>query len=74
MVTGFFKKLTNKLFSSSSKFTKDLDEAVNEVSETEVEIDVKKIAHDGKFDKNLLKLFKNLFYLLERKIKVVLAN
>ena len=55
MVTGFFKKLTNKLFNSSSKFTKDLDEAVNEVSETEVELDVKKIAHDEKLENNDLK-------------------
>ena len=52
MVTGFFKKLTNKLFNSSSKFTKDLDEAVNEVSETEVEADAKKIAHDEKLENN----------------------
>ncbi len=42
MVTGFFKKLTNKLFNSSSKFTKNLDEAVKEVSETEVEVDLGK--------------------------------
>ena len=55
MVTGFFKKLTNKLFNSSSKFTKDLDEAVNEVSETEAEPDVKKIAHDEKLENNELK-------------------
>ena len=55
MVTGFFKKLTNKLFNSSSKFTKDLDEAVKEVSETEVELDVKKIANDRKFENNGLK-------------------
>ena len=55
MVTGFFKKLTNKLFNSSSKFTKDLDEAVNEVSETEVEVDVEKIAHDEKLENNELK-------------------
>ena len=55
MVTGFFKKLTNKLFNSSSKFTKDLDEAVNEVSETEVEADTKKIAHDEKLENNDLK-------------------
>ena len=53
MVTGFFKKLTNKLFNSSSKFTKDLDEAVNEVSETEDEVDVKKIAHDEKIENDL---------------------
>ena len=39
MVTGFFKKLKNKLFNSSSKFTKNLDEAVKEVTETDVEID-----------------------------------
>ena len=52
MVTGFFKKLTNKLFNSSSKFTKDLDEAVNEVSETEVKMDGKKIAHDNKLENN----------------------
>ena len=55
MVTGFFKKLTNKLFNSSSKFTKDLDEAVNEVSETEIELDEKKIAHDEKLENNELK-------------------
>ena len=55
MVTGFFKKLTNKLFNSSSKFTKDLEEAVNEVSETEAELDVKKIAHDEKLENNELK-------------------
>ena len=52
MVTGFFKKLTNKLFNSSSKFTKDLDEAVNEVSETEAEVDVKKISPDKKLENN----------------------
>lgn len=39
MVTGFFKKLKNKLFNSSSKFTKNLDEAVKEATETDVEID-----------------------------------
>ena len=39
MVTGFFKKLKNKLFNSSSKFTKNLDEAVKEATETHVEID-----------------------------------
>ena len=39
MVTGFFKKLKNKLFNSSSKFTKNLDEAVKEATETNVEID-----------------------------------
>ena len=55
MVTGFFKKLTNKLFNSSSKFMKDLEEAVNEVSETEAELDVKKIAHDEKLENNELK-------------------
>ena len=37
MVTGFFKKLKNKLFNSSSKFTKNLDEAVKEATETDVE-------------------------------------
>ena len=42
MVTGFFKKLKNKLFNSSSKFTKNLDEAVNEVSETDVELNIEK--------------------------------
>ena len=55
MVTGFFKKLTNKLFNSSVKFTKDLDEAVNEVSETEAEVDVKKISPDKKFENNEIK-------------------
>ena len=39
MVTGFFKKLKNKLFNSSSKFTKNLDEAVKEVTESDLEID-----------------------------------
>ena len=39
MVTGFFKKLKNKLFNSSSKFTKNLDEAVKEATETDVKID-----------------------------------
>ena len=39
MVTGFFKKLKNKLFNSSSKFTKNLDEAVKQATETDVEID-----------------------------------
>ena len=39
MVTGFFKKLKNKLFNSSSKFTKNLDEAVKQATETEAEID-----------------------------------
>ena len=38
MVTGFFKKLKNKLFNSSSKFTKNLDEAVKEATETDLEI------------------------------------
>ncbi len=33
MVTGFFKKLTNKLFNSSSKFSKNLDSAVAEAAE-----------------------------------------
>ena len=55
MVTGFFRKLTNKLFNSSSKFTKDLDEAVNEVSETEAEVDVKKISPDKKLENNEIK-------------------
>ena len=39
MVTGFFKKLKNKLFNSSSKFTKNLDEAVKEATETDVGVD-----------------------------------
>ena len=55
MVTGFFKKLTNKLFNSSSKFTKGLDEAVNEVSETGAAVDIKKIVHDEKLENNELK-------------------
>ena len=42
MVTGFFKKLKNKLFNSSSKFTKNLDEAVNEVSKPEVDVNIEK--------------------------------
>ena len=55
MVTGFFKKLTNKLFNSSSKFTKSLDEAVNEVSETEVEVDLEKRSIEEKPKKNEIK-------------------
>ena len=52
MVTGFFKKLTNKLFNSNSKFTKNLDEAVNEVTEKEVEVDLAKIAPEETLQKN----------------------
>ena len=52
MVTGFFKKLTNKLFNSSAKFTKNLDEAVSEVSENEVEEDLEKRALEEKLAKN----------------------
>ncbi len=55
MVTGFFKKLKNKLFNSSSKFTKNLDEAVKEVSETEVEVDIEKKAPVETFGKNEIK-------------------
>ena len=55
MVTGFFKKLTNKLFHSSSKFTKNLDEVVNEVSETEVEVDLEKRSIEEKPKKNEIK-------------------
>ncbi len=35
MVTGFFKKLTNKLFNSSSKFSRNLESAVDEATEAE---------------------------------------
>ena len=35
MVTGFFKKLTNKLFNSSSKLSKNLESAVEESAEVE---------------------------------------
>ena len=35
MVTGFFKKLTNKLFNSSSKFSRNLESAVDEAAEVE---------------------------------------
>ncbi len=55
MVTGFFKKLTNKLFNSSSKFTKSLDEVVNEVSETEVEVDLGKKSIEEELEKNEVK-------------------
>lgn len=55
MVTGFFKKLTNKLFNSNSKFTKNLDEAVSEVSENEVEEDLEKKALEEKLAKNEIK-------------------
>ena len=52
MVTGFFKKLKNKLFNSSSKFTKNLDEAVNEVSKAENEVDIEKKVSVEKLEKN----------------------
>ena len=52
MVTGFFKKLTNKLFNSSSKFTKNLDEAVNEVSKAEVDVNIEKKVSVEKSEKN----------------------
>ena len=55
MVTGFFKKLKNKLFNSSSKFTKNLDEVVNEVSEAEVEVDLEKKSIEEKSEKNEIK-------------------
>ena len=55
MVTGFFKKLTNKLFNSNSKFTKNLDEAVSEVSENEVAEDLEKKALEEKLAKNEIK-------------------
>ena len=55
MVTGFFKKLTNKLFNSNSKFTKNLDEAVSEVSENQVEEDLEKKALEEKLAKNEIK-------------------
>ena len=52
MVTGFFKKLKNKLFNSSSKFTKNLDEAVNEVSKAEVDVNIEKKVSVEKSEKN----------------------
>ena len=52
MVTGFFKKLKNKLFNSSSKFTKNLDEAVNEVSKAEVDVNIDKNVSVEKSEKN----------------------
>ena len=52
MVTGFFKKLKNKLFNSSSKFTKSLDEAVNEVSKAEVDVNIEKKVSVEKSEKN----------------------
>ncbi len=55
MVTGFFKKLKNKLFNSSSKFTKNLDEAVKEVSETQVELDNEKKLSVEKLEKSEIK-------------------
>ena len=55
MVTGFFKKLTNKLFNSSSKFTKNLDEVVNEVLEAEVKVDLEKKSIEEKPEKNEIK-------------------
>ena len=52
MVTGFFKKLKNKLFNSSSKFTKNLDEAVKEATETDVEIDDREKSSEETLEKN----------------------
>ena len=52
MVTGFFKKLKNKLFNSSSKFTKNLEEAVNEVSIAEVDVNIEKKVSVEKSEKN----------------------
>ena len=52
MVTGFFKKLKNKLFNSSSKFTKNLDEAVNEVSKAEVDVNIEKKVSVEKSEKD----------------------
>ena len=52
MVTGFFKKLKNKLFNSSSKFTKNLDEAVNDVSKAEVDVNIGKEVSVEKSEKN----------------------
>ena len=52
MVTGFFKKLKNKLFNSSSKFTKNLDEAVKEATETDVEIDDREKSSAETLEKN----------------------
>ena len=52
MVTGFFKKLKNKLFNSSSKFTKNLDKAVNEVSKAEVDVNIEKKVSVEKSEKN----------------------
>ena len=52
MVTGFFKKLKNKLFNSSSKFTKNLDEAVKEATETDVEIDDGEKSSEETLEKN----------------------
>ena len=58
MVTGFFKKLKNKLFNSSSKFTKNLDEAVNEVSKAEVDVNIEKKVSVEKSEKNEINLKK----------------
>ncbi len=52
MVTGFFKKLKNKLFNSSSKFTKNLDEAVKDVTEIDVEVDDGEKSPAEKLEKN----------------------
>ena len=52
MVTGFFKKLKNKLFNSSSKFTKNLDEAVKEATETDVEVDDEEKSPTETLEKN----------------------
>ena len=55
MVTGFFKKLKNKLFNSSSKFTKNLDKAVKEVAKSDLEVDDEEISPGEKSKKNEIK-------------------
>ena len=69
MVTGFFKKLTNKLFNSSSKFSKNLESAIEEA--TEVEEVTKNQASEKKLveEKNILPLEKD-----EPKVKKVLKE
>ena len=69
MVTGFFKKLTNKLFNSSSKFSKNLESAIEEA--TEVEEVTKNQASEKKLveEKNILPVEKD-----EPKVKKVLKE
>ena len=74
MVTGFFKKLTNKLFNSSSKFSKNLESAVDEVAE--VEESPKHQSNEKKLieKKNINPLKKDELEKKETKVKKVIKD